>query len=328
MAALTLAGCSAKSSAEAETAQNADNEQVTVPAFNVDSAYAYVQQQVDFGPRVPESPANVACRNWLVSKLQGFGADTAYVQEGVMPNGRGGNVRLGNVFAQFHRDATRRILLLAHYDTRPWADNDPDAANHRMPIDGANDGASGVGVILELARSFAASLPAETGVDVLFTDAEDSGISSDNITDADAVASDLTWCLGAQYFAAHLPYRAGAMPRAAVLLDMVGAGDARFGQEYFSRQAAPALVDRVWQTAAQAGHADRFVNGMGGAVNDDHLPLIQAGIPTIDIIEAANPQTGSFHPSWHTLADGMDNIDRATLQAVGATLNTFIYNYK
>lgn len=327
--ALALGSCSARSGeSPAEGAAEAADKQIAVPLFDADSAYSYVQTQVAMGPRVPSSAANRRCREWLVDRLDAFGADTVWVQNGAMPDMRGNTVRLANVFGRFNAGAKKRILLLAHYDTRPWADNDADAANHAKAIDGANDGASGVGVILELARNFKDALPENVGVDVLFTDAEDSGISAESTDPAQAAAADLSWCLGAQYFAANLPYSPTGLPRAAILLDMVGARDAVFRHEYFGMSSAPQLARLVWQAAAKAGHGGRFADETGGAVNDDHLPLIQAGIPAIDIIEIGHPETQSFHPSWHTMNDNMDIIDSSTLKAVGETVANFIYNFK
>ena len=312
-----LVGCGGKVAATpaSETAAEA----VTVPSFNADSAYAYVARQTQFGPRVPGTAAHAACKDWLTAKLHAAGADTVFVQEGRQDDGRGKTVTVRNVFARFGGKKADRVLLLAHYDTRPWADEDPEASNRNTPIDGANDGASGVGVLLEVARVLGTQT-APVGVDILLTDCEDSGISGDDEGDG----HEDTWCLGARYFAANLPYPA-ALPKGAVLLDMVGGRNAVFRQEYFSLQRAPQLTRTLWNAAAAAGAGSRFPATVGGAVNDDHLPLLDAGVPTVDIIEIGHPQTGSFNPTWHTLQDNMDNIDAATLDAVGRTLLQYIY---
>lgn len=311
---------------EADGAVAAEAEACDVPTFNADSAYVFVAHQIQAGPRIPGSAAHGAVADWLEAQVRAFGADTVIVQRTTMYNVDGSAVPVRNILAKYNQDATDRLLLLAHYDTRPWADEDPDPANHKKPIDGANDGASGVGVLLEVARQMGQRNPG-TGVDILFTDAEDSGISAPEGADqATQERYDRSWCLGTQYFVRNLPYDAGHVPTAAILLDMVGGKDAVFPQEYFSMQAAPGLVKRIADAASAAGHSGRFPATVGGAVNDDHVPLIQAGIPAVDIIEIGHPATGSFNPTWHTLQDNLQNIDISTLNAVGATILTLIYS--
>lgn len=316
MVALANFSCSGGASGTSANAQPAQSSipEVQVPTFSADSAYSNVKQQVEFGPRVPGSAAHRACADWLIGELKRHGADTVTVQEGELP--KIGRIR--NIMGRFGTDNSSRILLLAHYDTRPVADEDSDPANRQKPIDGANDGASGVGVLLEIAR-LAGNQTLPVGVDILFVDAEDSGDSGD----------DDSWAQGTQYFVKNMTYGASEpMPQAAVLLDMVGGKDAMFHREMFSQHNAPALVNEIWSAAKSAGHADRFPNSTGGAVNDDHLPLLRAGIPAVDIIETNNPVTGSFAPTWHTLADNIDNIDINSLKAVGETMTTFIFTNK
>ena len=325
--ALLMSACGSKSgsTSEAASSDGENAETVSVPAFSADSAYAYVARQTQAGPRVPGSAAHAATADWLEAQLRAFGADTVIVQRATMADAEGKQLPVRNILAKYNPDATNRLLLLAHYDSRPWADEDPDPANHSKPIDGANDGASGVGVLLEVARQLGLQNPG-TGVDILFTDTEDSGLSAPEGADAATQERyDRSWCLGTQHFVRNLPYDAAHVPTAAVLLDMVGGKDAVFPQEYFSAQAAPALLQRVADAAAEAGHSGRFPATLGGAVNDDHVPLIQAGIPAVDIIEIGHPQTGSFNPTWHTLQDNLQNIDPATLGAVGETVLTLIY---
>lgn len=313
-----MAGCSSKSQGEV-TADDADSVAVS---FDADSAYAYVAAQTSFGPRVPGSRAHAQCADWLEARLKAYGCRVVR-QKGTATDIDGTSMPIDNIIGQYNPRLPDRILLLAHYDTRPRADEDPDPANHSTPIDGANDGASGVAVILEVMRQLNAS-GAQIGVDVLFTDLEDSGHSApDDADQATRERYDATWCRGTQYFVANLPIDASQI-RGALLLDMVGARDAIFPKEYFSMAAAPATVNAVWQAARRAGSADRFVDRIGGAVNDDHQPLIDAGIPAIDIIEIGHPASGSFNPTWHTLADNLQNIDPATLHAVGKTLMTYL----
>lgn len=314
LALAALAGCSGRAASSVSTQPTPEPTVQPVPEFCADSAYAYVKSQVDFGPRVPGSEAHRQCADWLASELRRHGADTVAVLTGTVPEVG----TISNIFARFNAPATQRILLLAHYDTRPWADEDPDPAKRTTPIDGANDGASGVGVILELARLIGAEKPS-VGVDVLLVDAEDSG----NEGDEDS------WARGTQHFVSTMPYgTTEPLPAAAILLDMVGGRDARFPRELFSHINAPELLDAVWKAARKAGASDRFVNATGGAVNDDHIHLLRAGIPAIDIIECSHPSTGSFNPTWHTTADNLQNIDPATLAAAGSTVTHFIYSTK
>lgn len=315
--------CSGRSSggASATTTPAAHTFQaVSLPAFSADSAYAAVAAQVAMGPRNPGSDAIKRCGEWIISELGRYGADTVIVQRTTEPDpmNPSSKVPLVNIIGRFNPDAAKRLIVAAHYDTRPVADEDADESKRDKPIPGANDGGSGVGVMLELARLMGLQTPG-VGVDLLFVDLEDSGTSGD----------DASWCRGSQYFASHLPYKSAAeRPQAAVVLDMVGAPGARFHREYFSQQANPALVDRVWASARAAGCASRFPDQLGGPILDDHLPLINAGIPAIDIVESRSDATGTFPETWHTHADDMSSVDRSTLGAVGRTMVHFIYNYR
>ena len=286
--------------------------------FSADSAYSFVASQVGFGPRVPGTAAHNLCREWLVAKLYEFGADTVMVVGTETTAWDGTKLPVRNILAKFKGiSQSRPLLLAAHYDTRPWADEDSDADARTKPFDGANDGASGVGVLLEIARNLGKE-PAHVPVDILLTDVEDYG----------STHADGSWCLGSQQFADNLPYSPSAMPRWGVLLDMVGGRDAKFSREVFSLQVAPAQVQKIWDMAGRLGLRNRFPTSIGGAINDDHLPLSRAGIPTADIIESSNPQTGSFPPSWHTRADNLSNIDPSTLKDVGRVVLNVIYNEK
>jgi len=289
--------------------------QNAVAAFDADSAYAYVARQVGFGPRVPRSEAHSRCAQWLENELKRHGADTVIRQEALADDHQGGTIPVVNIMGRYNIAAAKRVLLLAHWDTRPVADNDSDPAKRSIPIDGANDGASGVGVLLEIARQLGKKAPS-VGVDILLCDAEDSG-THDN---------DDSWAIGTRYWTEHMPYNKALLPAYGILLDMVGSRGAKFHREYFSQRYASAIVDKVWATAALVGESDRFVNAVGGAVTDDHVPVNEAGIPCIDIIECYNPQSGSFNPTWHTTADNLDNIDAATLRAAGITVINVIYN--
>lgn len=309
--AVTLIGCSGKS----DTNENRDNTQIKsieVPEFNADSAYSHVKKQTEFGPRVPNTEAHEKCSSWLFAKLMAYGWQVEQ-QEATLKAFDGTPLKSKNIYGRLNPTKNDRILLMAHYDTRPWADSDPDENKRKEPSDGANDGASGVGVLLEVARVLQNSNP-DLGVDILFVDAEDWG----NHDDEDS------WALGANYFVNNPP-KSFTPPREVVLLDMVGGKNARFAREYFSQSYAPSTVERVWNAAAAAGFSEYFPNTMGGGVTDDHLQFIRAGIPAIDIIEYNQESTTGFNPVWHTSADNMQNIDKRTLKAVGQTLLQYIY---
>lgn len=288
-----------------------DTAQVAVPQFSADSAFGYLQRQVSFGPRVPNTPAHKAAGDWLVSELKRHGAEV-HEQKADLTAWDGTVLHARNIYARYNPGVSEgRLLLLAHYDTRPWADQDPDESRRDTPADGANDGASGVAVLLETARNLSLANPGR-GIDILLVDAEDYG--TDN--------NDASWALGARYFADNMDAD-GRRPAAAILLDMVGGKGASFPWEYFSRQSAPELDMAFRRAAADAGLASWFPETYGGAVTDDHVELIRKSVPAIDIIEY-RPESG-FNYTWHTHADNIDNIDPRTLHAVGQSLLQFIY---
>ena len=300
--------------------ENAGREKtVDVPVFNADSAYVYVQRQVDFGCRVPNTPAHEAAASFLEKELTRHGAEVL-VQSARITAYDGTVLNAKIIICSFSPEKTKRVLLFAHWDSRPYADNDADEANHRKPILGANDGASGVGVLLEIARLLGARLP-DTGVDIIFFDAEDYGqpyFSS-------ASDSGNSWALGTQYWVSH-PHKPGYRARYGILLDMVGGRDAVFAREGYSRHYAKAVGDKVWAAARKLGYGNRFADVQGGYVTDDHVYVNQMGIPSIDIIQY-DPRTESgFCPQWHTLDDTMEHIDKETLKAVGQTVLEIIYN--
>ena len=293
---------------------------IVVPTFNADSAYHYTAAQVAFGPRVPNSEAHHACGDWLESELSRFGAKVT-AQNITLRAYDGTVLAARNIIGSYKPELRKRVLLCAHWDSRPWADADPDPKNHRTPILGANDGASGVGVLLEVARQLQAQ-PTEIGVDILFFDAEDYGTHADE----KEFSESNTWCLGSQYWV-RVPHTANYMARYGILLDMVGGKDARFHREGYSDYFAKHIVDKVWAAAHASGNGQWFPYADGGVITDDHLPINQiARIPCIDII-GHYPETG-FAPTWHTLDDTMENIDPAVLCAVGQTVLQVIYNEK
>ena len=271
--------------------------------FDAAGAMALTRQQCDFGPRVPGTTAHAKCADWLVTTLQAS-CDTVLVQTATVQSARSGKVGIKNIVGVINPQASQRLLLLAHWDTRPWADNDPDEANHSKPVMGANDGASGVGVLLQLARQLKAD-STTLGVDILLVDAEDMGVDD----------NEDSWALGTQYWCQH-PHVQGYKALFGILLDMVGSADATFTREYYSMQYASGFGDLVWRHAA----GSHFINAQGGAVTDDHVFVNRAGIPCIDIIDMRSDSGTGFCPEWHTVSDTMDAISAATLGEVGQTL--------
>ena len=329
---LAVAACKEKPS-QSDTTQTTDQPaMVSAPAFNADSAYAYVDRQVKFGPRVPNTPAHVQTGSYLAAKLKQFGC-TVTEQPFVATTWDGKKINGRNIIGSINPQATKRILLASHWDSRPVADNDPDKADQKKPVAAANDGASGVGVLLELARTIqqARSKPA-VGIDLIFFDAEDWGNGEKAVGDTkDGVAVSgqpidfIGFCLGSRYWAKN-PHKPNYTAYYGVLLDMVGAKGATFTREGYSQQLAPSVITTIWQTASRAGYGQFFVDQPGGTILDDHLaPNLIAKIPMIDIIHM-NINTGSFFEDWHTAEDDMSNIDRATLKAVGQTLTQVLYN--
>lgn len=326
VAAVALMACSAGSGAGTQRADAPQQRAASAAdSFSADTAYALVVAQTAMGPRTPGSEGNARCAEWMAARLRAAGADTVEMQRGTMQRWDGRELPVCNVLASFNSAAPRRVLLVAHYDTRPWADMEADPERRMQPIPGANDGASGVAVVLEIARCIGRT-PARVGVDVLLVDAEDSGYSEE--IEPGLNPGNDTWCLGTQMWADRSPYAGATKPAYAILLDMVGGAGAQFHREQFSDAAAARVVDRIWAEAASLGYGDTFVNSRGGAVVDDHIYVNRAGIPAADIIENMNPATGTFPPTWHTHADNADNIDPTTLERVGKTVLSLIYKEK
>ena len=317
LAMLSIAGCSSAKGGKADTnaaEAAADSTAATVAIqFSDDSALGFVKAQCDFGPRVPGTDAHRRCGDYLAAHMAACGANVIN-QHATLTAFDGTRLPARNIIAEFAPDSSRRILLLAHWDCRPWADHDPDPARRKEPVMGANDAASGVAVLMELARVFATQAP-PVGIDLLLVDAEDWG-TSDN---------EESWALGTQYWAKN-PHRKGYSPQFGILLDMVGAQGAQFAKEYFSEAYAPSVVRDVWTAALKSGYGNYFTSRSGGGVTDDHIFVNAAGIPCIDIIDYRTDAESGFFPGWHTTADTPDCIDPSTLKAVGQTLVNLIYN--
>lgn len=307
-----FASCGAGNGAQHDNACVDSTLLTSIPQFDADSAYAYAEAQCAMGPRVPGTAAHSQCLNWLVDKLDQC-ADSVIVQQGAVTTFDGTQLTAHNIIAQFNPAAEGRVLLLAHWDCRPWADQDPDPARRREPVMGANDGASGTAVLLEIARQLNTTRPT-VGVDILLVDVEDWGDSN----------NDDSWALGTKYWARH-PHVEGYKAMYGILLDMVGARAAQFAPEYFSITHAPGIVQRVWNEAIASGYGSHFKNDGGGAVTDDHIAVNEMGIPCIDIIDMRQGGKHGFFDAWHTTHDTMDNIDRITLRAVGQTVINVLY---
>jgi hypothetical protein len=325
IAALAVTACNGGTEKQASQPAEPTAAAVVVPAFNADSAYSFVKAQVDFGPRVPNSKEHRACGDYLAAKLKEYGAEVIN-QEAELVAYDGTRLNARNIIAQFQPEKKGRIMLCAHWDSRPWADSDPDASKHRTPILGANDGASGVGVLMEIARALSTT-PTELGIDIILFDAEDYG--THNADDDPARESmDHSWALGSQYWSRR-PHKSDYNARYGILLDLVGAPGSTFYKEGISVAYAGNLVDKIWKIAHKTGHAKYFINENGGYVTDDHYYVNEfLGLPCVDIINYDKESENGFGKYHHTIKDDMEWIDRESLRAVGETVLAVIYNEK
>lgn len=264
-------------------------------AFDGSEALGWIERQCALGPRVPGTAAHRECQEMIVHHLESLGlAPERLSFTAEHPRGQG-KVAGTNLFVRIRPEATPRLLLGAHYDTRPWADAENDSSLHEKPVLGANDGGSGVALLLVLARHFSEN-PPPIGIDLAFFDLEDLG----------SHGAPESFALGSQWLALNYP---GALPDAVLVLDMVGSPTAQFGRELYSWQFAPEWVDLVPQIARQLGYIE-WEGAREHAVFDDHLPFLQQGIP-------ANVIIGFDDPNWHTLRDTPDRISARTLSHVG-----------
>lgn len=317
-ATLLLAGAggftACKNNKSATTDNSAPEVHLTPVAFSADSAFAHVEAQCAFGPRVPNSAAHKACGDYIAARFRQYGL-TVTEQRQTFTGWDGKRLDGRNIIASYKPEAGERVVIAAHWDSRPWADADPDTTRHREPVMAANDGASGIAVMLETARLISRLAPA-VGVDFVCFDMEDYGApywgtADDNGKD---------WCLGSQYWAEQA-VATGYRARYGVLLDMVGGRDARFCFEGFSSRYAEPVMRRIWDTAERVGAGHLFLKQDGGYATDDHLPMNEvAGIPTVDIIPFIADAEHSFGATWHTTSDTPENISRENLRLVGQTL--------
>jgi hypothetical protein len=306
---------SACSQDESETAE-LEGKGRDVPTFQADTAYHFIEQQLAFGPRNPNSDGHQAMKSWLKQTLESYaGQGMVYEQQFQGEGYFGDQLELSNFVAAFNPRSSDRIMLCAHWDSRPRADM--DSTRQDKPIPGADDGASGVGVLLELARIFKEN-PPPVGVDLIFFDGEDYGKSG----------STEKYFLGSKYWVQNPPVP-GYSPRFGILLDMVGAKDATFLKEQISLKYGRQRVHQVWDLAQELGYEQYFINEIGAAISDDHLVINQAAdYPVIDIINhrGMSGNQVNFGSHWHTHGDDIDVIDPQTLNAVGSALTELIYN--
>jgi glutaminyl-peptide cyclotransferase len=290
-----VAGCKGEANG-GNTAQRTAGAIAT--GFSGSAAYNYAKAQVDFGPRVPGSPAAKLAGDWIIRQMRAR-ADTVIVQAFTYTTADGKKLPLRNILARFRPDLPERVLYITHWDSRPISESAATEAEKKMPVPGANDGASGVGMFVALGDVLKKTKP-NVGVDLLFTDGEDYGQFGPPEVDV---------LIGAKYFANHLP-APNYKPLYGVLWDMIGDKDLRIPYEMYSFQQAPEVVSRVWQTAADLGHGDVFVQESGGQIVDDHIPLLNAGLRVIDVIDLT-------YPPHHTPQDTMDKISAKSLATVG-----------
>jgi glutaminyl-peptide cyclotransferase len=292
---------------------------ISSPDFKADSAYAYVKAQVDFGPRVPNTKSHKDCGDYLIAKLKQFGCEVIS-QDFVATRFDGKKFDARNIIGSINPNATKRILLTAHWDSRSIADK--DSVNKNTPIDGANDGGSGVAVLLEIARNIQlATQKPNVGVDIIFFDVEDHGEPEDYKGEHKATS----WGIGSQYWASH-KHKENYTAYYGILLDMVGGKGAIFPHEGTSMQYAPMIVRNVWDIASRLGYSTVFIDAEGGGLTDDHTAVNDtAKIQMIDIVELHPNSSDIFYKYHHTHGDNISNIDRNTLKAVGQTVLSVLY---
>lgn len=318
---LTLfASTACKSNKTSEADNNAtDSIAVTNIQFNSDSAYASVVKQCSFGARTPNSEAHEKCKDYIINAFKQLGLSITE-QNASLKAWDGKTLQSTNIIAAYRPELTERIILCTHWESRPWADQDADSTKRHQPVMAANDGASGVAVLIELARCINQLKP-NLGIDFICFDSEDYGAPDWASAQAPQDGSD--WCLGSQYWARN-PHKKGYKAKYGILLDMVGGTDARYAYEGVSMRYARDVMVRVWDAATRVGASNLFQPIEGGYAQDDHVPMNEiAGIPTIDIIPFLDGEH-SFGATWHTTNDTPENISKETLKGVGQTLLQFI----
>ncbi len=288
---------------------------IKVPSFKQDSAFAHIEKQLSFGIRVPGTPSHKACKDWMVSKFKSYGADV--IEQDFTANIYNGEKWAStNIIAQFNKEKKKRVILSAHWDSRFIAEMDATKSKRDQPILGADDGGSGTGVLIEIARLIQEN-PLDLGVDIILWDAEDQGDPSGAVKNS--------WCLGSQYWSRkkhNKNYRA----KWGINLDMIGAKNPRFGQDDDSKVFAGTLLNKVWTLAQNMGYSDMFVNEETGRLTDDHVYVNRLGqVPMIDIINQPKGSKTGFMGCWHTHCDDISVIDKRSLKVVGQVVTAAIY---
>ncbi len=316
---LIVASCGDNKKGKAPATSAVDYTQVAVPTFDKDSAYSFVEKQLSFGFRAPGHSGHEQCATYLRQTMSRW-CDTVIMQPFNATLWNGTNAHGQNIISIINPEAATRVLLAAHWDSRLWADHDGDESKQHSPLMGANDGASGVAILMEIARGMSTQRP-DIGIDIIFFDLEDQGVPEWHDGHDDE-----SWCKGAQYWAKnpHTPYYTA---RYGILLDMVGAAEPRFTKEYFSMQYASTITNKVWSVAQALGYGGVFEDSKTDPVLDDHLYVNRLrGVPMTDIVH--NSRKGSFFPHWHTTNDDLDHVERETLGIVGLVLLKTIYSTK
>jgi glutaminyl-peptide cyclotransferase len=291
------------------------------PAFNADQAYTDIQTQLAFGPRVPGTKSQQDCAIWMEAELRKTCANVFIQKVEVTQPGSGKKFPCINLIGEINPTAKSRVLLLCHWDSRGMADQEADKKNHSKAIDAADDGASGVAVLLEIARAIKKQ-SLDIGVDILLADVEDMGKN-----EYEQQGQESSYCLGTRYWAQNL-HKPGYKANYGICLDMVGAKDAQFLLEANSKAVAPEVQTKIWNMASQLGYGKYFNFIDGGGITDDHVEVIRfAKIPCVDIINTPTLTTTGFASHWHTLNDNINVIDKNTLSAVGNTVLGVLYNY-
>lgn len=319
---LLLVSCGKEKEKKQTSRESRQPLEIRVPVFNADSAYAFVENQVEFGPRIPNTRAHERAAAYFVETLKRYGADIT-IQEFQMKNYQGQTLNLKNIFASFNPEASKRILLAAHWDTRPFSDKDQEQP--AAPFQGANDGASGVAVLLEIARAMHADSLPQVGVDMIFFDGEDWG-EKESEEGSHPLPEGLKewWCLGSQYWSMN-KHKPGYSAYYGILLDMVGAQDAQFHREGYSMEFAPRIVEKVWDHAHRLGYSHVFIRKTQPPITDDHLFVNTiARIPMINIVHF-EPGIGYFGDFHHTQKDNLELISRDMLAIVGTTVLNVLY---
>lgn len=323
-AAVVFAACSGgdgkkdKDGKKVSTAAEVEYSKAVTPDFNADSAYRFIEEQLAFGFRHPGTDGHKRCADYLVATMSRW-CDTVVVQDFKTKLWNGQNVDGKNIIASFNPEKANRVMLAAHWDSRQWADHDPDTSRRHSPLLGANDGASGVGVLMEMARVMSAMRP-DVGVDFIFFDVEDQGVPE--WADRNQYGDD-TWCLGSQYWATN-PHTPLYNAQYGILFDMVGTSEPRFTKEYFSMYFATGLMNKMWSCASQLGYGNVFVNMPSDPIMDDHYYVNTIRrLPTVDIVQ--NSVNCSFYTHWHTVGDNLDAVDPNTLKIVGTVTMKVLY---